>query len=269
MTKQIIFKLGSRPMNEAAIAAGFQFAKGARLPVMAYFLEDEALFRASRFSFSSEVRRCGHNRGLEVHEVRRESRIAMRDANREVKRRSEAAQINAEFITLNGNGPAEMQSVAACPNVMVLGEHQTARQLAKDFKHFRLSSELQGVFMAGPRAGHYPDGPMVIVVHSLASWKKGLSLLKGYLCSSIDIIIYCVGDVIHQSALIVEAFHEDYTGDLTFEPLKRCDQARLLWSMERVRPGLLFALPDAPYIQTDKDVEALLRLLPCPIFIAL
>lgn len=268
MSEQIIFKLGCRPMNEAALTAGFEFAKGARLPVMAFFMEDEDLLRASRFSFSSQVRAGGDKCGLEVHEVRRETRITMRAMSREVLRRSEAAQIKTEFVALNGDGPARIDEVISQPNIMVLGEHKTPRQLAKDFQKFRNSGELQGVLMAGPRAGHYPKGPMVIVVDRLEAWKKGLPLLEGYLAASMDLVIYCVGDVINDRAVILDDIHDDYLGDVKLEHLKRCDQARLLWSMERVRPSLLFALPDASYIQTDKDVEALLRLLPCPVFVS-
>ena len=269
MSEQIILKLGGRPMNEAALAAGVEFAKGARIPVLAYFMEDEALFQASRFSFSNEVRVCGNKRGLELHELRRETKIAMRMVNREVLRRCEDAQIKAEFVKLNGDGTERLRAQLEQPNIMVLGEHQTARQLTKDFKTFRDHGELQGILMAGPRAKRHAKGPLVVVVHSLKAWDEGFDLLKGYLGGVSDVILYCLDDVMPHTPQIVSSLEDEFDGEIEVERLKRCDQSRILWALERVNPGLFFVLPGAPYISTEKEVEALLRLLLCPIFICL
>jgi len=269
MSEQIILKLGGRPMNEAALVAGFEFAKGSKIPILAYFMEDEALFQASRFSFSKEVQVCGAKRGLEVHELRRESKITMRALSREVKQRSKAAQIESQFVMLNGNGPDVLQAQVEQPNVMVLGEHQSARQMAKECKKFSNQGGLQGILMAGPRAGYHLNGPLAVVVHELSAWEAGLPLLRGYLASSTDLLIYCVGDVINDQDKIRGSLDDDYAGDVMISPLRRCDQSRLIWMMERAQPGLFFALPGAPYLVTEKDIEAMIRLLPCPLFVSL
>lgn len=265
MSEKVILKLGSRPMNEAALAAGFQLAKGAGLSVQAYFLEDEALLKASHFSFSNEVQLGGQKRCLEVHELRRETKIAQRLLCREVAKRSEAAQIPSEFETLNGNGMRRLMYKVRRPNIMVLGEHMPPRLLAKDFERFRHKGKLQGVLMAGPRAKGPFDGPLAVIVHSLEAWQMGLPLLSGYLAEEKELIVFCLGEVYEHRFYLSDG----YEGEVRFERLKRCDHSRLLWMVEREKPGLLFAMPGAPYLATEKDVEALLRLLACPIFAAL
>ncbi len=270
MSEQIILKLGCRPMNEAALAAGFQFARGTRLPVRAFYMEDESLFQASRFSFSNEVRLGGEKRCFEVHELARETRIAMRALNREVQKRSEAAQIETEFVRLNGDGNRRLAYQVARPNIMVLGEHQTARQLAKEFSKYRETGNLQGVLMAGPRAERKLNrGPMVVVVHSIEALVASLPTLKGYLGSVTELIVYYVGEGKRLESQIKRLITEDFEGELFIEHMKRCDQSRLLWAVDRLDPGLLFVLPEAPYIRAEPDVEALLRLLSCPIFVSL
>ncbi len=252
-------------MNEVALAAGFQLAKGARLPVQAYFLEDEALVKASRFSFTNEVQASGHKRCLEVHELCREVKIARRLLSREVERRSEIAQIPSDFEILDGNGMRRLMYKVRSPNIMVMGEHMPARLLAKDFEKFRHKSKLQGMLMAGPRAKGPLDGPLAVIVHSLEAWQLGLPLLSGYLAEEKELVVFCLGDVYEHRFYLSDG----YEGPVRFEPLKRCDQSRLLWAVEREKPSLLFAMPGAPYLATERDVEALLRLIACPVLAAL
>lgn len=269
MSEQIILKLGCRPMNEAALDAGFQYAKGTRLPVRAFYMEDESLFQASRFSFSKEVRLGGEKRSFEVHELARETKIAMRALNREVQRRSEDAQIKAEFVRLNGDGNRRLQYQVQRRNIMVLGEHKTARQLAHEFQRYREIGNLLGVLMAGPRADRQGDGPLVIVVHSVAAFEAAMPVLQGYLTAASEVVVYYKGEGLTLEKTLRRMIREEYEGELYLEPLKRCDQSRVFWAVERVNPGLLFILPDAPYITDECDVEALLRLLSCPVFISL
>ena len=270
MREQIILKLGCRPMNEAALAAGFQFAKGTRLPVRAFYMEDEALFQASRFSFSNEIRLGGEKRGFEVHELARETKIAMRALNREVQRRSEEAQIETEFVRLNGDGNRRLAYQVSQPNIMVLGEHQTARQLSKEFQKFRETGNLQGVLMAGPRAERkQARGPLVVVVHSLAAFEAGLPTLRGYFGSFSELLVYYVGEPAVMERKLKRIVADEFDGEFHIGHMKRCDQSRLLWAVERVKPGLLFVLPEAPYIKAEAEAEALLRLLSCPIFVSL
>ena len=269
MSEQIILKLGCRPMNEAVLDAGFQFAKGTRLPVRAYYMEDESLYQASRFSFSNEVRLGGETRSFEVHELARETKIAMRALNREVQRHSEAAQIEAEFVHLNGDGNRRLQYQVRRPNIMVLGEHKTARQLAKEFHKFRETGQLQGILMAGPKARRKAGGPLVVIVHDMASFHAGFSVLRGYLAAASELVVYYAGNDVGTANEIKHLLADDFDGQLYIEPLKRCDQSRVFWAVERVGPSLLFVMPDAPYIAREVDVEALLRLLSCPVFISL
>ena len=162
-------------------------------------------------------------------------------------------------------GEAESLYKVRSPNIMVLGEHMPPRLLAKDFEKFRLKSKLQGLLMAGPRAKGPFDGPLAVVVHSLEAWQLGLPLLSGYLTEAREIIVFCLGDVYEHRFYLSDG----YEGPVRFEPLKRCDHSRLLWAVEREKPGLLFAMPGAPYLATERDVEALLRLIACPVFAAL
>lgn len=268
MTEQIIFKLGSRCPNEAAIAAGFEFAKGARVPVRAYFLEDEMLAKASRYSFSNEIRLFGASRGLEVHELRRETKIAMRAISREMKRRSEAAQIDTEFVALNGDGQARMQAQAERENVFVLGEAQTARQLTRDFLKLKAIGGLRGVLMAGPQA-RVVKGPVAILTDDYQSWKKGLPLLQGFLLTAASLSVFCLGDSIDKSDEMYADLANDFGGDVEFQGIRRFDQSRLVFEIERTKASLLFAVPNCSLIEGEKKLEAFLRSLSCPLFISL
>lgn len=268
MTEQIIFKLGCRCPNNAALTAGFEYAKGTGVPVRAYFLEDENLIKASRYSFSNEVRLFGAKRGLELHELRRETRSALRAMSREIRKRSAAMEIDAEFEALNGNGPARIRDESARENVFVLGESQSARELARDFRQLADIGGLKGVLMAGPQARH-TSGPVSVLVHDRAAFERGLPLLQGYLQYASKLRIFCIGDVINDGEALIEAFDEEFTGPIDIISLRSFDQSRLVWEVERSRTGLLFAMPDCPLLAGEKKLEALLRSLTCPLFLAL
>lgn len=268
MTEQIIFKLGSRCPNDAALTAGFEFAKGAGVPVRAYFLEDETLIKASRYHFSNEVRMFGATRGLELHELRRETRSALRAMSREVQRRSQAMQIETEFEALNGDGPQRIRDASAQENVFILGENQTARQLVRDYKQLTEIGGLRGILMAGPKARN-AKGPVAVVVDCMDAWQRGLPLLKGFLLNAPSLTIFCIGDFLSQGEALVDDIEDDITGPVTVQGLRRFDQSRLAWEIERTGSGLLFSMPSCPLITGEKKLEALLRSLSCPLFMAL
>lgn len=268
MTEQIIFKLGSRCPNDAALTAGFEFAKGAGVPVRAYFLEDEMLIKASRYSFSNEVRLFGATRGLELHELRRETKSALRAMSREIRRRSNDMDIETEFEALNGDGPARIRDASQQENVFVLGENQSARQLVRDFKQLTEIGGLRGVLMAGPGA-RQTGGPVSIVVHDMKAWKKGLPLLQSFLQMATSLRIFCIGDIIDHGEDLIASFDNDFTGPVDVLGLRQFDQSRLVWEVQRTKTGLLFAMPSCPLIEGEKKLEALLRSLSCPLFVSL
>lgn len=268
MTEQIIFKLGSRCPNDAALTAGFEFAKASGAPVRAFFLEDEMLIKASKYSFSNEVRLFGATRGLELHELRRETKSALRAMNREIRRRSNDMQIEAEFEALNGDGPRRIKDASLGKNVFVLGESQSARQLVRDFKQVSENGALRGVLMAGPQAQQI-GGPVSIVVHDIEAWRQGLPLLQGFLQMATSLRIFCIGDVIDYGDELISTFDNDFIGPVDVLQLRRFDQSRLVWEVERTKTGLLFTMPSCPIMDSEKKLEALLRSLSCPLFVAL
>lgn len=269
MAEQIILKLGGRCPNKAALSVGFQVAKGAGLPLRALYLEDENLFKASRFSFSREVGMSGSLRSFELHELKRENKIAIRSLEREVRRRSQAARISADFLTLSDNVSEQFRSYCGAENIIVMGEHLSARQLTRDFISLREGGCSGGVLMAGPRA-LVSEGPLVLIVHSMDAWQNGLEMVRDYLQTlEQTVILMCVGEVIEHADQLRADLDEDYFGDLIIHGIKRLDQARLLWEVGHVKTSLLYLLPGCPLIKGKESLEVLLNLFRCPLLVAL
>ncbi len=269
MAEQIILKLGGRCPNKAALSVGFQVAKGASLPVRALYLENEELLKASRFSFSKEVGFCGSRRGFELHELKKENKIAMRALEREVRRRSEAARIEADFLTLTENVGAQFHEYCQSENIIVMGEHQSARQLTRDYIHLKESGCRGGILMAGPRA-QVGSGPLVILVHSYEAWQEGLGMLRDYLQTlEQTVVLLCIGDVIDREDDLRADIEEDFFGDLIVYGMKRLDQSRLLWEIGHFKTGLLYLLKGCPLTAEKDGFEVLLNLFRCPLLVSL
>lgn len=269
MAEQIILKLGGRCPNKAALSVGFQMAKGASLPVRALYLENEQLLKASRFSFSKEVGLCGSRRGFEVHELKKENKIAMRALQREVRRRSEAARIEADFLTLSENVNAQFHSYCDQDNIIVMGEHLSARQMTRDFMQLKDRKCRGGVLMAGPRA-KAQTGPLVLLVHSYDAWKDGLDMLRDYLQTfEQKVVLLCIGDVIDREEELRADIEADFFGDLVVYGMKRMDQSRLLWEIGHLKTGLLYLLPGCPLAAEKDGFEVLLNLFRCPLLVSL
>lgn len=269
MAEQIILKLGGRCPNKAALSVGFQVAKGANLPIRALYLENEQLITASRFSFSKEVGFCGARRGFELHELKKENKIAMRALEREVRRRSQAARIEADFLTLSENVGDQFRSYCGSDNIIVMGEHLSARQLTRDYMHLKESKCKGGVLMAGPRATAV-DGPLVLLVHSYEAWQSGLDMLRSYLQTfEQTVVLLCIGDVIDREDELRSDLEADFFGDLMVYGMKRMDQSRLLWEIGHLKTGLLYFLPGCPLTAEKDGFEVLLNLFRCPLLVSL
>ncbi len=269
MAEQIILKLGGRCPNKAALSVGFQMAKGASLPIRALYLENEQLLKASRFSFSKEVGLCGSRRGVELHELKKENKIAMRALEREVRRRSAAARIEADFLTITENVSAQFHSYCDRDNIIVMGEHLSARQLTRDYMHLKESNCSGGVLMAGPRASA-GSGPLVLLVHSYDAWKDGLDMLRDYLQTfEQTVVLLCIGDVLEREEELRNDLEADFFGDLVVYGMKRMDQSRLLWEIGHLKTGLLYLLPGCPLAAEKDGFEVLLNLFRCPLLVAL
>lgn len=269
MAEQIILKLGGRCPNKAALSVGFQVAKGAGLPVRAVYLEDENLYKASRFSFSREVSFSGAQRGFELHELKKENKIAMRALEREVERRSRAARISSEFVRISENVGANFRTFCAKDNIVVLAEYLSARQLVRDFSVLKDSDFSGGVLMAGPRA-LVTQGPLVLLVHSFEAWKEEVSILRDYLRSfEQSVVLICIGDVIDRADELRADLEDDFFGDLMIYGLKRLDHSRLLWEVGHLKTGLLYLLPGCALTHRKEDFEVLLNLFRCPLLVSL
>lgn len=269
MTGQIIFKFGGLFPNNIAMDAGFQLAKITGSEVRAFYLEDCDLIRATRLPCTSEMRRTGTKRCLEIHELRRELKIANRLIRKEIMRRSEREKLQVDFEFLRDFEPDQFGTKCNGAELIVIGERRTSRLMWQEALHLLKCAPNKKVLVAG-RGARISDGPVIAAVGSLAEWAGLMPMFKDLSNNSRSTpIIYAVGSSMAEAGALMSDIEATIDGrDVHLMVALNNDQTRFLSDIDHLKAGVLLLSVRGPFIGDKRETETLINLLSCPLLIS-
>lgn len=269
MTGQIIFKFGGLFPNNIAMDAGFKLAKMTGSEVRAFYLEDYDLIRATRLPCTYEMRRTGAKRCLEIHELRRELKIANRLIKKEIMRRSEREKMQVVFEFLRDFKPQEFGSKCNGAELIVLGERRTSRLMWQEAMHVLECAPSKKVLVAG-RNARISDGPVVATIGSLGEWSRLSPMFEALIGNSQSTpIIYTVGSSMAEAGALLSDIEALVDGrDIELMAALNNNQARFLHHIEHLKAGVLLLSTKGPFIREKHEIECLINLLSCPLLIS-
>jgi len=269
MTAQIILKLGGLCPNKTAMEAGFRIARKTGFEMQAIYLEDQDLIKATRLGCTSELRGSGSKRCLEIHELRRELRIATRSLKKDVKRRSERAHLNVDFELLPDIEFEQFGPKCNGAELIVLGEQGSSRIVWREVLKLLDLVPTKKVLVAGRHARN-SDGPVGVLVSSLAEWSCLSSMFDDVMTTSREApIIYVVGETIPKAeALISDIEATLNVSDVQIVPILETNQARVTRELDENNAGLLLLCASGPFSTHKRDIETLINVLTCPLLIS-
>ncbi len=269
MTAEIILKLGGLCPNKTAMEAGFKIARRTGFGMHAIYLEDQDLIKATRLACTSEIRGSGSKRCLEIHELKREYRIATRSIKKDIMRRSERAHLDVDFELLADIELEQFGTKCNGAEMIVLGEQGSPRIIWQEVLKLLEVVPNKKVLVAGKHAQN-TDGPVTVLVSSLAEWSCLSSMFEEVICNNQETpVIFAVGETIEKAeALIADIKAMFDSRDVQFMAIQENNQARATRQVELLKAGLLLLCANGPFAAQKRDIETLINVLSCPLLIS-